>query len=143
MASVASAVSTKKDSVMDDVEPAASRTKSKERSTAMTKLLKSMALVCNSYEINLRKLVDEHEKGAREDINEKGATEDIHEKVIFVLGSLFYNVRGDCIADTSQHDVFTLKDMRDNAKMPAVAMKLGDHGKVFCSSLQIALWYRD
>lgn len=52
-----------------------------------------------------------------------------------------YNLRRDQSADNSEYDVFTLKDMKDMAKMLGDDMKPESHGTMFCPSLHLAFWY--
>lgn len=69
--SAASAVSTKEESNMDELEPAAHPTLSEEESTAMKKPLDLRVPVCCIYDVDLKTLVEEYLPCFRKDVSGK------------------------------------------------------------------------
>lgn len=61
----------KEKSIVDESESNASLTLSEEESTAISKLIKAIALSCFNYDVSFRSLVEEQKLTIEEDLTEK------------------------------------------------------------------------
>lgn len=119
--------------VVDQSEPAALATLSREEKREMSILIKEIAPVCSNYEVPSRNLAEDYELCAGKDLNQK---------LYHVLVEPAYNVRRALNDDHAAHDMFGLNDMKGITRVMEVVMKPGVYAHILCCSLQCFLWYK-
>lgn len=98
----------KEEDITDESEPAASSTLSKSTRSSMRKLVKAIALLCSSYDVDFRKLVKEHELVVG---NVLGGS------VGFILAGSPCNVRRDRNNNHTMYNIFGSNDVNDLANV--------------------------
>lgn len=94
------------ENVVDEREPVAFSTLSEAKSIAISELVKAMVVLCFIYDIDVRKLAEEHELGVIDDVNEN---------INLVMLGTLYNIQGDQKNYRAEYDVFGSNNMNDMA----------------------------
>lgn len=92
-----------------------------------------MAPLCFIYEVELRKVAEEHDLGVGENPTEK---------VAFVLIKPPYDIQWNQNDLYVVYYLFGLNDMEDVATVLKDVKRPGAHGHLFCSALHIDLCYK-
>lgn len=106
---------------------------SEQANSAFAVLKEEMYPVCSLHNMDILELVEEHKCDYGESLRDS---------VDLVSTDPTYNARCDRTHYNSDHDKFTVDDMKSMAVICRDVMKPGSHGHIFRTALQFCPWYR-